>query len=728
MYSFRLHAGDGPLVREIPDSVAIAIESAHVPSLPQALLRLLEMVEDDSVTMAELATLVEQDPGLCARVLTAANSPALRRGTELRNVESCLFALGTRLVRSIATCLSVQSMFERQNGSPRTDLTDFWRHSLSVAELARALASASGYERPDEAYLAGLLHDVGELLLLSAIGDDYARVLVESGDECRLQKLESSSFGVNHGEIGTWLVDQWHFDMSFADGILFHHATADEIVTAGRLPQVVWLAHSLALGNESIEALVEISGRMFGPGLGNHLVALREQSEKRMHLIAEAIGIPVTTTADGAEPDSTLPHVQGPAGGIAATRAEEDLDAIVRDIALMQPLQRDLFSLESDAELLLSLRESARILFDLSRMAFLFFNREDGHLSGAMVGGQPAVFRQADIRVVSDNSLAAAAVAYRELRSSFDSPPPNASLLDVQFARAFASEGLLCVPMIARRRTIGVMVFGLGAAQHGRLKRRLPWLLNFGRIAAVSLEAWQDAFAYRQKAEHDASARFERQAKRVVHEAGNPLGIIKSYLKILDGKLPEGVEVRQELDVLREEIDRVAAIVHRMSEIPRQSPMRDGLDVADLVRELLALYGVALFKSRGIEVTTSFSETNEPVGCDPDSVKQMLLNLWKNASEAMTHGGRFAIGVADGIVQNGRRFVEVRMDDNGPGMPPEAVQSLSRPDEARPGGSRGMGLSIVGALAAQMRCHVTCRSKPGVGTTISILLPCRELR
>ena len=88
--------------------------------------------------------------------------------------------------------------------------------------------------------------------------------------------------------------------------------------------------------------------------------------------------------------------------------------------------------------------------------------------------------------------------------------------------------------MVARRRTVGVIVSGLSANQYGRLARRLPWLLNFGKIAALSLEALREAKSYRRQADQEAASRFTRQARRVVHEAANPLGIIKSYLKILD--------------------------------------------------------------------------------------------------------------------------------------------------------------------------------------------------
>jgi HD superfamily phosphohydrolase YqeK len=204
-------------------------------------------------------------------------------------------ALGTRLVRSIATCLSVQSLFDERKATRTVDLSAFWSHSLLVAELSRSLATATGYHRPDEAYLAGLLHDVGELLLLSALGEPYLQVLAVCSGEAALAEMETENFGVHHGEVGTWLADQWHLDSPFADGILFHHLPAEQILTAAPLPQVVWLAHVLAGDNGVPEELAQVAGQMFADIDKARLSTLCDQAEQRMCVIADAIGIRLRT-------------------------------------------------------------------------------------------------------------------------------------------------------------------------------------------------------------------------------------------------------------------------------------------------------------------------------------------------------------------------------------------------------------------------------------------------
>lgn len=709
----------------LPEPIRHAMESGRAPSPPQILLRLLQMVDDDGTTMAELASLVEQDPGLCTRVLTAANSSALRRGNPLRSIESCLLALGTRLVRSIATCLSVQSLFDERTATRAVDLSGFWTHSLLVAELSRSLAVATRYQQPDEAYLAGLLHDVGELILLSALGEPYLKLLATCPDESALSEMEKERFGVDHGEIGTWLADQWHLDSSFADGILFHHQPAEQMLTGTHLTQVVWLAHALACDDEVSEELGQLAEQMFGNASSSLLSTLRAQAAQRMCMLAEALGMTLQERQTGGR-STSLPRVLG-MDPRSVPDTHSQIAHIIGNQALMQPLQEDLFALDSAAEVFSGLRASARILFDLNHLAFLLCDPLDGRLTGQGIAEQAPVFSQVSILPEEQRSLAAAAALSKQIRSSYDRDPPAAkSLMDLQFARAFASNGLLCIPMIGRGGAVGVMVAGLSAGQFARLGRRLPGLANFGRIAGSSLESWRAAQDVRAQIEDAVAERFTRQARHIVHEAGNPLTIIKSYLRILSAKLPQAAEVRHELNILNEEIERVAGIVRRMRDTPEVQADEHTVDLGKLLRELLLLYREVLFDSRGIVVETLLPAQTVRIACDRNSLKQILLNLWKNASEALSRGQRCRISLTDDIQHQGRHFAELKIEDNGPGISEEAMRPLHHPADVRSRGSRGIGLSIVGALAQRLGIPVICRSKPGFGTMIALLLPIPE--
>ncbi len=702
-------------VPEMPAALARAIESGRVPSPPQVLLRLMQLVDGEQTTMRELADLVARDAGLATRVLTAANSPALRRRRELDSLDACLMALGTRMVRSIATCLSLRSLFERDSIASPGELAAFWGHSLAVAELARALAAEAGYGRPEEAYLAGLLHDVGELLLLSALGAPYAAALGDPAGEATLPAREAAAFGVGHPEAGAWLVDRWQLDAAVADAILFHHAAPAEIATAGALPQFVWLAHAALADAVPAPGLDGHAQRL---GIATALAELRTAATARAAQVGAALGIPLPESLYALQVWTGT----APAAPPAADDASSEIALRLGGMALLQPLQQDILALDGEAEMLHSLREAARILFDLGRVAFLRCRAPDGRLSGQGIDGQPAVFGQFDGVADPAATLAGAAALAGDIRHACGSLP---SLADRQFARALGSPGLLCVPMPVVDRLAGVMVCGVDEAQYRDLGGRLAWLQHFGRLAGRALAAQQAARERLAEAELEAAGRFVRQGRRIIHEAGNPLGIIRSYLRLLERKLPEGAEVQRELGVLGEEIERVAGIVGRLSEIPRPAE-ESGVDVGELIRELLAVYGEALFGTCGIRLETALPAGPLPVACARDGVKQILVNLWKNASEALAAGQRLRIAASGGVLHNGRPHVQIDLVDDGPGMPLQAMQSLQRPAELAGEGRRGMGLSIVGEIAGRLGIAITCRSQAGQGTSLSLLLPATE--
>lgn len=720
-------------VQQVPEPIIDAIESIHLPSMPQVLLRLLRLTEDDRASMDEMAVVVGQDPALSAHVLIAANSAALRRGYELKTLDQCLVALGTRLVRTIAACLAVQNAFARTVGDQNYDLAGFWSHSLQVGELSRGIALALDRSDHEEAYLAGLLHDVGQLLLLGGMGGRYGALLAWSRDEEALLALERPELGTDHAAVGAWLVDQWRLSSFMADAVLFHHRAPGEIAAADPLSKIVWAAHT-ASGWMPPDESATAGGQQFETAaieamLGlpaNSLATIRRHSFERVAQLASALGIKAVADA------TTLPR--SPQAPFESSRppdqreVQEQIEVAVRDMAIMQPLQQDLFAIDSEAEVLHAVRESARILFGLGRLAFLLADEEGSSLSGANVGGQPALLQRLAIPIKADNSLAAAAALGEEHCSTFDpARSAAASLVDVQVARALGSEGVLYLPMRSRERLIGVMAYGVSQAQHARCQKRLAWMTSFARLAALSVEARREVRARERQLEADLTARFEQRARRVAHEAGNPLAIITNYLKIVSERLPDASGVRHELDILKEEIDRVALIVQHLGEAPSLTSEVGEVDINAVIEGMAALYRESLFSSQDIALELALDADLAAIPGSRDQVKQILLNLWKNAAEAMPTGGRFSIVTGNHVRQGGRDYIELRMSDTGPGLPADVVQHMFQPlDPNRRPGHAGMGLSIVAALIKGLGGQITFQSRAGKGTTFVILLPKAE--
>lgn len=703
-----------PITQALPESIVAAIESTPIPPLPQALLRLLEAVEDDDVSIKTLSEVIGHDPVLASRVLTAANSAAFRRGKGIIRIEDCVTVLGTRIVRTIATCLAVQHAFDPLPRGLKADLAEFWRHALLVAETARVLAVEARSPRMDEAYLAGLLHDLGELMLLVGL-PEYAGLLAICPDEATLSGLEQKLLGTDHAAVGAWLADQWNLDSLLADAILFHHRTDAEIASADGLSRLLWVAHAWIATGElppNTEAMVGIAAE--------NLVAPLTQAGERVQKIAAALGLSEAQEEGKARPPFPTVTVSAARmdGNVGALST---LDSAVRDLALTQPLQSALFALESDAEILSSLRESVRVLFGLGRLAFFQFDPVSATFRGADDGTQPALLRQLVIPLEPTSSLVALSAKRGEPCTSFEETnSAPTSLADIQLLRGLGAERLICVPMRTSKRIVGVMAFGLSQAQFARMGKRITWLASFGRLAAKTIEAWRESNEQQTQIEAAVVGRFERQAHRVVHEAGNPLGIIRTYLTLLGRKLPDGSPLHEDLTIIGEEIDRVTRIVEGLGETPTEA---SDADLNTLVREMISFYDSALFAPRGIAVEQSLATGPAHFVGDRDAVKQILLNLCKNAAEAMRQGGRLTIGTAPSVFEGGRHYAELRVADTGPGLAVDVLQRLEEGAQEQPAGRRGIGLSVVTALVRRLDGKLICKTLPGEGTIFSVLIP-----
>jgi HD-like signal output (HDOD) protein/signal transduction histidine kinase len=716
-------------LNNIPGPIARAIESLHLPAMPQILLRFLDEAGSDQASMDTLAELVMRDPALSARVLTVANSAAFRRGSELRSIKQSLIALGTRMVRTIASCLVVQNVFSVLPGAKAQDLAGFWRHSLFVAELSRATAQALGRgdAECEEAYLAGLLHDVGQLVLLGGLGKAYGTLLLRSESEEDLVGNERPALATDHSAVGAWLVDQWQLPSLMADAILFHHMAPHEVAGVDPLSRILWLAHrgsQVLAGDVDEDEDGGIAVVLDAAGMDRtRYQRLCEEAAVRVDSLASGLGV---GTAPAGQ---TLPRWADAGEEPAGDDVDARLQAAVSAMAAMQPVQQNFAGLDDDADLLVAVRESARILFGVQRLALLLVPPGRALLSGAGVPGQPAVLQRLEVTISGGTGLCAEAARTRQPKSSFDDEPPTApALVDRQMARALGSEGLLVVPMAGQGGLVGVMVCGVSAAQQARLRKRLAWLQSFASLAAAGVEALRRVRERDRRTEDEAAERFRLQGQKLAHEAANPLGIIRNYLTIVDLKLPESKALGQEIAILREEIDRVSAIIRQLGEdAAPPAPPGGALDLNQLVGGMRALYSESMFGARGVTLEVELTPEPARARADRDSVKQILFNLWKNAAEAVSSGGKVLTAVATRINQDGRFYTLLRVSDSGPGLPEQVLQSLYRPlAPPHDAGRSGLGLSIVHSLVEKLDGHITCHSRPGLGTSFTVLLPASE--
>jgi putative nucleotidyltransferase with HDIG domain len=215
-------------------------------ALPQTLSEVLRVVSDDTTGADDLAKVLMRDPAMTARVLRVVNSPYYGLGRKIGSVPQAVVTLGMRQVTALALSTSVYTMTEKWQSS--FDRIRFWRHSLETAIAARDLAEKCGYKKTEEMFVAGLLHDIGLLVLERSFPDQYLKMWRKSLGNGLLVELEEEAWGSNHARVGQFLMEQWRLPEPICQAVGHHHTVfSPGAVDAELIPsQIVNLANRIS--------------------------------------------------------------------------------------------------------------------------------------------------------------------------------------------------------------------------------------------------------------------------------------------------------------------------------------------------------------------------------------------------------------------------------------------------------------------------------------------------
>ena len=688
---------------------------ARLPAMPQILLKLIEQCQTEDVGMAALADLVSKDPGMTGKILGVANSSAYHRSGRKFGLEQSLMTLGSDMIKTLVISESVYQVFNNFSHSNSTDLRSFWQHSLSSAVMARDIAEKMNYPHIEEAYLAGLLHDVGRLALLATAPKEYAGNFLAVDDD-NLCAVEQRTLAITHPEAGAWLVARWNLDSFLSDSVLYHHEPAARLDSAHPLIRIVLLAHLLSNHGED-NAAVKAASLLCGIDALD-LSQIYAGASSQVKKSAEYLGIDLT----GVE------HLDMPTA--AEDKAEPTPDSVrtqlsseVRNLVLTTEAGRVFSRQQGEAGLLESISRSARLLFGFEDTAILLTNDTGQRLVGIPVGEHRQRLKEFSVSLAGGGILVEVAL---QRRLAFISTGGNPlGIAEEQLLRVLCSESLVCLPLSSGQRCLGVLVGGVPGWQLPELKNREKFLKSFSEQAGHALEAASGEQGEAPRRVASVAEEYREAARKAVHEVNNPLSIIKNYLGVLDSKLERQEPVLGEMSILNEEIDRVAQIIKEFADL--KPTMRDGgAEVNRIVRDVVRLFRDTEFVPSSVQIEAHTQDLPAEVEGSADTLKQILVNLVRNAVEAMPAGGEIQI-MNNGLVnRDGLLYTELCVADTGPGVPPEVLANLFSPIRSDKGeGHQGLGLSIVHSLVRKSQGLISCRSSKK-GTTFEMLFPVRK--
>jgi putative nucleotidyltransferase with HDIG domain len=208
-------------------------DARELPVMPPVAAEVMRKAEDPDTAVKEIAELISRDAALAVRVLKIANSSFYAMAREVQTMQQAIMLLGYSTLRSVVVAASMKDVFAHFGLAERL----LWEHAVAAAVAANRLAREVGGMNPDELFLAGLLHDVGRLVMYSQDARRYQEVLkaiyAEGGDPIA---LERKHFGFDHCEVGRLLLEKWRLPARLGAAVGGHHDPDSVAGTAGEKP------------------------------------------------------------------------------------------------------------------------------------------------------------------------------------------------------------------------------------------------------------------------------------------------------------------------------------------------------------------------------------------------------------------------------------------------------------------------------------------------------------
>lgn len=231
-----------PLVRDAVEKIR------NIATLPEVATKIRELVDDPDCSADDVHRLISSDPALSARILRVVNSSFYGMPGQFGSVKRAIVFLGLNAIKNITLAASLKKMFRSHQAATQFKVDDLWKHSLAVAVLAQQIAIKAGTVANDDAFVAGLIHDVGIIVELQACRAGFGEVLkrCEKDKSLSLCDAELQVFGATHEAFGAELCRAWNFPGQLVDVTGYHHHPMSLPEARRNLPTMIHLADILA--------------------------------------------------------------------------------------------------------------------------------------------------------------------------------------------------------------------------------------------------------------------------------------------------------------------------------------------------------------------------------------------------------------------------------------------------------------------------------------------------
>lgn len=730
------------------NAYALVQKSGNLPTLPAILLKLLTACDDEDTPLSEIAAIISKDPVLSFKVLQLVNSAYYGFRYSFKGIEQAVIYLGADTIKNLAVTMSIHQVFERKRfkNIRQFNINVFWYHSLMCATLAKRIAQKVGFGNIEEAYLSGLLHDIGRLVLISTFPKEHETILTETADRNNTLWAEKQLLGLTHCEAGAWLVEKWKLSSMMAQAIQYHHEPLEKITEAFPLVKIVYIANFLCensyeLGDEQqidklLEELQNGEVQEIVEGAAEEVDQIAANLDIRIQKPVEAESRPPKQTDEGREglPDySTASKAEMGAatdsGDANEGHLQRTLTARIKSVSLLTSFLENLVKATDVDGIISACEQAMSILLNIDKVLFFLTDKNNVLLHGRTSPANSLHQTSQGLTLTLQRSTSLVVKTYHDMAMTYLTDDNRAdNLADEQLLAGLKCKTVLLVPLVADNAPAGVILLGLPDNRNSLSAddRKLVQLTAQQVGLCLQLERMKE-----QKTEELNAERMNAvsmTARKIAHEINNPLGIISNYITSMKLRIADDDLMKNELGIIDEEIHRISSMIGQLDTFS-QEPVRilAMTNVNAAIEDIIQLVKSAHITSPEVVISFMPDRALPEILTSKDAVKQILLNLLKNSAEAMSQGGEITVTTKRSVRQaesSDREGIEIIVTDTGPGLPESIKANLYVPlITTKKSGHSGLGLSIVHKTVKDLGGTLSCTSSPMEGTTFSIFLP-----
>jgi putative nucleotidyltransferase with HDIG domain len=731
-----------------------------LPTLPVVATKVLQATTAKETSVREVISLIESDQSLTAKILGLTKKAHLGLGDSIQTVSKAVVMLGFDAIRNAVLSVQVFETFGTHDQASAADESEavfkrqeFWKHSLAVACGAQLIAEQLPAKKQidaDEVFVCGLLHDLGKVALDTCLPKSFARVAeIAVNNRTSIADVERRILGMDHAAIGKRLAEHWQLPAPIVHAIWLHHHksnTLPEHIEHRDLIDVIHLADLIAReqrigfsGNFLFAQRSEPMAQRMGissEGYQKILLNLR----KRMGERATLIGLDEINSEQLYQ--QALQGANAELGRLnqSMTVMNRRLKSRSRYFETINNLHLQLSPTMPVVEMLEQIASAVRMALDVPSLAVFRQDTENRFLESAFAdetGTQAKLFELPEMITPLPGEKA-------EQENSFLlDPPGELTELIANYARQLSPHPIKMIRLTCRDATIGGILISTDALLADRLGReqqeiealRTACGLALGQSLAIENKdrmAEELLVLTRQMQELEEKlievrcvAAIGELAAGAAHEMNNPLAIISGRAQLLQDQEPDA-DKSKALQVIVSQATRASEIITELMDFAKPvKPQRKAVNIEEVFKSSIETFSDT-HKLKPDQIRVDIKKGAESAYCDRQQLASAMKEILTNAVEA-TKASELKIKLQAVAEENGE-FVQIRIEDNGPGMEPSILNRALDPffSARKAGRGRGLGLSRAYRYIQSNNGNLWLESTQEMGTTAFIRIPAKH--